>query len=478
MRAAVAVFIGLAALAAVLAVLFRQAGPDDGPSPAPRPSSPPAVAVTVDAARPGRTVPRAFLGLATEWDSVAPYARARRALRPLLAPLRTHFGAPVTLRVGGDTGDQMWWNPSRRRPRPRTVLQDVTPATLRDVRQLAQALGGAPVTLGVNLALDDPQNAAALVRAAQRTLPRGALEAVEIGNEPDFFARPERRWTVPGHRHLRVRKFATYTAADYGRVTARYLRALTRDVPAPRPQLVAGGFAGPGWWPALGDLMRTWPVRPDAVAGHLYALPQCERPTPAPAWLMAARQSDGAAARLRPLAQLATHARVPLRVSELNSAACGGRPGVSDAPAAALWTADILFALLSEGAERANLQTWQHARYAPFDVADDGIVTRRPPLDGLEAFARAAPAGSRLLATRSADTATVRARATLDARTGTVRTLLLAPRAATVRLDAPCTRAWLATPRGRRTLTPRRALGGTCTLTLPAASLAVVTGPR
>src|SRR5919109_3458776 len=166
----------------------------------------PAVTVRVDPSHVIRPIPRSFLGLSTEWDSVEAYAgpagRRNVALRALLAQLVARTGG-LALRVGGDTADQAWWNP-RGRPRPPKVLQDVTPATLDAVSWLARTLGG-PVTLDVNLPLGDPSNARTLAAAARRRLPRGALDTIEIGNEPDLYTRA-RRWRVPGHLHVRVRK--------------------------------------------------------------------------------------------------------------------------------------------------------------------------------------------------------------------------------------------------------------------------------
>src|SRR4051794_9465647 len=89
-------------------------------------------AVAVDPARNGPAVPRSFLGLSMEWDSVLPYTGPREArhagLLALLEPIRRAAGAPLRLRVGGDTADQAWWNPLER-PRPPGVLQDVGHAT-------------------------------------------------------------------------------------------------------------------------------------------------------------------------------------------------------------------------------------------------------------------------------------------------------------------------------------------------------------
>jgi hypothetical protein len=159
-----------------------------------------------------------------------------------------------------------------------------------------------------------------------------------------------------------------------------------------------------------------------------------------------------------------------VRVDELNSAACGGRPRFSDSRAAALWLADTLFAILRAGAAGADVHTWRGAAYAPFAVEGSRIVAR-PPLAGMLAFARAAPAGSRLVGVRVDGAAGVRAWATVD-RTGAERVALRAPRSAHVVIEGVrpgrCARVWRTPPRRvRRTCAP--------VLDLPARSMAVVT---
>ncbi|MDX6686897.1 MAG: hypothetical protein QOF86_3025, partial [Baekduia sp.] len=271
----------------------------------------------------GPIVPPSFLGLSVEWDSVMAYTGAtgqrRSGLLALLRPLARAAGSPLALRIGGDTGDQAWWNPGGR-PRPRTVLQDVGPATLDAVAWLARGLGG-PLTLGLNLALGDPANAATLVAEARRRLPAGAPAALEIGNEPDLY-RHGHTFSSGGHLHRRLLKDPHYSVATYARQVDRYLRRLSRRG---GPRLVVGGFAGPGWWPSLPRLLRGWGRRPGAIAGHLYALPQCGAPTPPATWLMSTSASRDRVATLAPLAAIARRHGLPLRVAELNSAACGGR---------------------------------------------------------------------------------------------------------------------------------------------------------
>ena len=382
--------------------------------------------VTVDRHALGRVVPPSFLGFSIEWDSVLPYTgpagRRRADLLRLLAPIRRAAGSPLALRIGGDTGDQAWWNPAHR-PRPPTVLQDVGPATMDAIAWLARGLGG-PVTLGLNLALGDPANARAMARAAARRLPPGALHGLEIGNEPDLYSRA-RTFRRGGHVHRRLSKYPHYSSAVYARQASRYLATLATAGLRPAPRLVVGGFASAGWWRVLPRMLHAWRGRAGEVAAHLYALSDCQAPTPPVSWLTSAAASRDRVAALRPIAAIAREAGLPLRVAELNSAACGGRRHWSDTSAGALWLTDTLFAMVRLGVAETDVHTWRGALYAPFAVTDNG-VRAHAPLAGMLAFARGAPAGSRLARTavRGGD-GTVRAWATVDA-AGRTRVVLLA----------------------------------------------------
>lgn len=466
-----------AAAVVVVAVLLVRGGDDGARGPASG-----SARIVVD--RLGPTVPRSFLGLSMEWDTLNAYAGRRPdALLRLLAPVGRAAGSPLGLRIGGDTGDQAWWNPGGRRPKPPTVLQDIGPATLDDVAWLARGLGG-PVTLGVNLALRDPANAVALVRAARARLPEGALAGIEIGNEPDLYTHG-RTFTRGGHVHRRLTKDPNYNLDAYARDTDAYLRAL--EPVAGGAALTVAGFAKPAWWPALPGLLDRWGGRADALAGHLYAQPNCEAPTPSPSWLTSRAASRTRVASLSPLLRIGRDERLPVSVSELNTAACGGRPGLTDQPVAALWTADTLMALVRAGARSADLHTWAGAAYAPFVVGADGRVAARPPLAGLLAFARAAPSGSRLA--RTITSGAVRGGTTVSA-DGTVRLLLITRRQATASFRVTragsttarrteCATVWQTPPSGRAT-TVRRcpAADGTFSLPMPATSIAVVTIPH
>ena len=426
-------------------------------------ASAPSAHVAVDPTSLGVRVPRSYLGLSVEWDSLEAYARRPAALERLLAPLAASQQG-LALRVGGNSADSAWWNPHGRK-RPRIVLHNITPRTLQALGTVAGASGGGPVTLGLNLALRDPANALALVRAARERLPNPRrLEAVELGNEPDLYTLA-RTFRVPGRVHRRLRKHASYSPAAYGRDVATYLRVLRGGL-ARTPRFAVAGFAKPNWWRFLPGLLDRWQRRTNVVSVHMYALPYCDvRPPPA-AWLMSDEATRVLASKVRPIAGLARKRGLSMRITELNSAVCGGRRGISDRSYAAVWLADILFALLNRGARQADVHTWDRAVYAPFSVAGGG-VRARPALSGMLAFARAAPAGSRLAASRA--TGPVRAWATRDP-AGDVRVAVIAPRAASVAISVPrrrCAAVWVATPRGRGARPCSRRL------VLPARSVAV-----
>ena len=95
------------------------------------------------------------------------------------------------------------------------------------------------------------------------------------------------------------------------------------------------------------------------------------------------------------------HARgLGLRIDELNSVSCGADPSVSKTFASALWVLDTLFEMVRVGVHGVNIHTFPGAGYELFElrhVDRRWRATVEPEYYGLMLFARAAPAGSRLL---------------------------------------------------------------------------------
>jgi hypothetical protein len=414
------------AVAAIVVVVVLVEGskgkPDDAQGP---------LTVTVDLTHPGPAIPRSFLGLSIEYQSVPAYfgpgARPNRAFVRRVAALGAAQRAPVALRIGGNSSDESWWNPARR-PRPHGVLYDLGPAWVASLAT-GQARLGAPVTLGLNLALDDPGNALSLVRAVRARLRTPGVASLEIGNEPDLFthARTFRVGRLIVHR---PRQRLRYSPARYVAETQRYLAALSSNVRAPRPRFAVGGFASASYFDALAPLVDSRTSNVDELVAHSYAITACNGETPVDklrAQLLTDGASRGLTKTVAPYLAAARSRGLPVRVSELNSAVCGGVRGVSDTFTAALWAPDALFALANAGVRQVDMHTWAGAYYAPLVVgraAGRDVARPRPLYYGLMLFALAAPAGSRLVPVRLTNAGSTRAWATIDPR-GALRLLLI-----------------------------------------------------
>src|SRR3954451_8906384 len=424
-----AIGLGLAAVmvvAVVVVLVLVAGGSPPGHSDARGP-----VTVAVDVRHSGPQIPRSFLGLSVEYQSVRPYlgngGRPNRAFIQRMAALGVAQHAPVAIRIGGNSSDESWWNPGHR-PRPHGVLNDIGPEWVASLAR-GQAQLGSPVALGLNLALNDPANALALVRAVRAKLKRPGVVALEIGNEPDLFphARTFRVGRLVVHR---PRQRLRYGPARYVLEAKRYLAALAAGVEAPVPALAIGGFASRAFFGALPALVDPPTSHVGELTAHSYPITTCNSSAPAGelrARLLTDEASRGLADGLAPYFTSARTRGLPVRVSELNSAVCGGVGGVSDTFATALWAPDALFALARRGVRQVDVHTWAGSYYAPLTVGHAGgrdTAQPRPLYSGLLLFALAAPASSRLVPARISNAGATRAWATVD-RAGVVRLRLL-----------------------------------------------------
>ncbi len=152
------------------------------------PAVAPAPGVTVDVSHPGNAVPDDFLGVSIEWSHVADVLGDRAGhVRPDVVDLMGNFAAdghaPV-VRIGGNTEDRVVWDPNGDPVPDGDVAVDASDLSI--LADLATS-GGVTYVLGLNLAADDPAGAAALATAAVAALPKGSIQAFEVGNEPDLY---------------------------------------------------------------------------------------------------------------------------------------------------------------------------------------------------------------------------------------------------------------------------------------------------
>jgi Glycosyl hydrolase family 79 C-terminal beta domain len=384
----------------------EQMPPPSGPSTttptptstAPAPTSAPpitpvttSVPATVTVSTTGRTVPvpPSFLGFSTEYWALPIDTQYSTLFERILSDV-TVPGQVLVLRIGGDSADQTFWEPSvSNYP---IWAYGLTPAWMQQTAALVAA-DDLHVILDVNHISGTPQLAAALVSEAEQAFPPGSITGIEIGNEPDAYT--QQGWqafvgssTVGPFGEADLP--AAITPANYRATFAAYASALGQV--APNVPLMGPALAFPqqglSWIKALAE-----PPQPGlgAITMHEYPFGDCGDPTgpvyPSVAGLLSRQAVLDVFSSLRLDALQAQWERLPLSVTEFNSVTCGGVAGVSDSFATALWAPGALFEMLSAGVASADLHLRTTPINAPF-VYQDGGVSVRPLLYGLILFQR------------------------------------------------------------------------------------------
>jgi hypothetical protein len=407
----------LAIVAALVLVLALTSSRSSGPGDAD-------VVLTVSAPTRARAIPAGFLGLSLEYPAIEQYAGADPlAIDPVFEQLIRNLtpGQAPVLRIGGDSADWTWW-PLSGVSAPPGVRYALSPRWAQVTHALAAALD-ARLILGINLEADSLELAGGEAGALVNGIGRGAVQALELGNEPELYgAFPWYR--APDGRGVTGRP-VTYNFSAFRRDFAQFSAVL------PHVMVAGPTVSGPGWLRHLAQFLTAEP-QVGLVTLHRYPLQLCFTSRSSPryptiAHLLAPAASAGLARTFAPYVAVA-HARgLPLRVDELNTVSCGADPAVSETFASALWVLDTLFEMAGAGVDGVNIHTFPGAGYELFHL---GRVNGRwrgsvaPEYYGLLAFARAAPPGSRLLRVGGARKGQVRAWAT-RAPDGRIRVVLI-----------------------------------------------------
>ncbi|MGA2926234.1 MAG: glycosyl hydrolase family 79 C-terminal domain-containing protein [Solirubrobacteraceae bacterium] len=355
----------------------------------------PSVEITVSPRAVTTSVPGSFLGLSTEYWALPIFRRHVPVLERVLTLLHVPGNGPLLLRVGGDSADHTFWEPTAHDP-PRWVFR-LTPAWLRETSALVQR-SGVRLILDLNLVTDSPSQAALWAQAAERELPAGSIVGFEIGNEPDLYVRKD--WIATVSRAdaelLPTVLDPTTYAADF-RAYSQALAQVAPHVPLLGP-VVANPRLSLDW---ISTLLAAPHPGLAAISAHRYPYSACATPGshayPTIARILSPYASVGVARSVAGAVTLAHDAGLPFRLTELNSVTCGGRPGISDSFATALWAPDVLFELLRAGVDGVNIHVRAQADNAPFAFTHHGLVAR-PLLYGMLLFARALGPNARSVA--------------------------------------------------------------------------------
>jgi hypothetical protein len=265
---------------------------------------------------------------------------------------------PSILRFSGNSEDYTLWEPGgvASCSDARTVL---TRPLVDEVFSFLKSIGW-KVVWGINFLANDPERYADEA-AYIAQVGRSELLAFAIGNEPELYTRNGRK--SPG-----------WSYRDYLQEWTAYYSAIKKRVPDAQ-------FEGPDTtccqneWDQyfLADMKVTLGADIIAAAHHHYptrkvASANSDRAATAEN-LLSAPLHQRVATSISLWKKNADMYRVPLVLSEVNSASGGGKAGLSDAFAATLWGSDYAFTALALGVSRMNFHGSYGPVYSPISFA-------------------------------------------------------------------------------------------------------------
>jgi hypothetical protein len=336
-------------------------------------STRPEICIKFDLSHTLAVIPPDFVGLGYEISSVARQGLLSPENSVYLQLVRT-LGVHGALRVGGNTSDYASYSATGRavstpENQGGSVVND---AVLRDLGGFLEATGW-QLIWGLNLGNGKLENAILEAKAVTATA-KTHLLAFEIGNEPDLFAHHEL------HRH------AGYTYDDYLREYRDYRDSL-------RKEISNLALAGPD-----AAMATDWVTHFAADEGkdvkllthHYYR--EGQNPNSTIDKLL--RTDPKLAPMLAKLTAASAASGVPYRICETASFSGGGKPGVSDTLAAALWVLDFMFTLASAGCVGVNMETGVNqlgfiSSYSPIADDEQGHYSPAPEYYGMLTFAQA-----------------------------------------------------------------------------------------
>jgi hypothetical protein len=237
-----------------------------------------------------------------------------------------------------------------------------------------------PLTVGLNVKSGQLAWASQMVAGAQSAATAGL--DFSLGNEPDLYY-------LPNYSALdKPQSGEEAIAVGLYLQVASYIQQALAGQPVIGPEL-----ARPARWQA--QLPRVIAALHEQTVGvHMYPLSACSTPRAVTLRGLLSAKAANAPRRLAWVVADAGAAGLPAIVSEANSASCGGREGVSNSPAAAVWAVRFVLSALKTGFREVRFHFSGNA-YDPFLVRGEQIVAR-PLQSALAALYRWLPVGASL----------------------------------------------------------------------------------
>jgi hypothetical protein len=310
-----------------------------------------------------------FSGLGYEISSVARSGLLSPANRIYVELVKT-LGIEGVVRVGGNTADYARYSAAAT-PVSSPYGTTVNDRALKELGGFLEATGWKLIwafNLGSGSEADTVAEAKAVAAVAGKR-----LLAFEIGNEPDLFSHEKHRPAGYGYEQW---------LADY----RRYKKALRDQFPG--IPLAGPDAAGKTEWVSRFAVDEGQDIV--LLTHHYYR--EGQNPGSTIAKLL------GVDPKLQPqLDQLRAASQrcgVPYRICEVNSFSGGGRPGVSDTMASALWVLEYMFTLACNGCGGVNMETGVNqlgfiSSYSPIGDDEQGHYSARPEYYGMLAFSLA-----------------------------------------------------------------------------------------
>jgi hypothetical protein len=296
-------------------------------------------------------IPADFIGLSYEAMQLEDPTFFSPANKGLIAEFR-RLSARGVLRLGGNTSEFGWWKatPSTQPPvrtsgkvdngePPPTTIFAITPEAIRNLDGFLKATGWTCI-YGLNLGFAVEEADVAEARFVAQTL-GSRLLYFQLGNEVDMF-----------NRHLRDPK--TWGVDQYLKEWVPLALAVQKAVPGAKFGMpdVASDVS---WLPKIADRWSSLSEKPNVtmLSHHYYWGGPPASPN---ANIDRLLKPSNAVTQKATLAREASKKMgLPYRMTEGNTVYQGGKPGLSDVYASALWGADYLFQLMALGYAGVNL---------------------------------------------------------------------------------------------------------------------------